>query len=419
MLIRDEIILDPAAPLPANVEPPAGPLCRSVLIGDIHIDERVRPLWLAPGRGTAMPVCGVREPAPGVDALIWLERNRDRFPLAANRGNGRVRLYFDARATFEHILFEGYRPPVRVPAMARAPFDYHKIPGSVRGAAARAITIARMRAQAPASWWRPRFPVEIAPTVLHHALCLCAGSQPPSQEITVILTHDVDEASSVRGAGALAEIESARGLRSAWFVAGKLFRGSRDWIRSLVATGHEIGLHGLRHDFRFAFLPEARLRAELDSASQWIEEFGIRGFRSPHYLRTETMLRVLAERFAYDSSVPDCDAFSPCAPGGCGIPRPFMRKGLLEIPVTLPFEIPWMKGTAPERLAEFWRGKLDFCRDSGGVVVVNTHPDAHASGNRRMRAAYARLLDELRSRGARFLPPGDIAQMRNGNHGHA
>jgi peptidoglycan/xylan/chitin deacetylase (PgdA/CDA1 family) len=363
-----------------------------------------------------MPVRGVREAEPGADVLIWMEQGGVRVPLVTGDPGARVCLHFDVRATFEHILFEQYCPPVRKPMLASAPFDYHKIPGPVRGAAARVLTTATGRFQKNSETSFPSYPIEKSVEAVLQAMSLCCGKTIAKPGLRVMLTHDVDEAGSVPGIAALSHAELERGVASAWFVAGKVFRSHEKQIEALKNTGHEIGLHGTQHDLRFAFLSEQRMRDRLDSVADYLERFGVAGFRSPFYLRTDLMFQVLAERFSYDSSVPDTDHCSTGATArGCGVLHPFMRGSLVEIPVAIPFEIPWMGGLPPKKLVAYWSEKMDFAQASGGLFVVNTHSDAHMSSRPSLRGAYCELLDELKTREAQFLLPRDVA----GALGHA
>lgn len=416
MIFHASGILDPAMPLPGNVQDAHGPVWKHTAMAVVGLAPGVTPGWADPSHVLRMPVCGVREPGQGADALIWMEHGSRRIPLVTGDPGARVCLHFDVRATFEHILYEQYRPPVRKPVLASAPFDYHKIPGPVRGAAARMLTGALAMSRRTARTEFPAYPVEKSVSAVSEALNLCCGKAINEPGLRVLLTHDVDEAGSVPGIAALSHAELERDVASAWFVAGKVFRGHEKQIVELKNSGHEIGLHGTQHDLRFAFLSEQRMRDRLDSVAHYLERYGVAGFRSPFYLRTDLMFRVLAERFAYDSSVPDTDHFSAgSAPGGCGVMHPYVRGALVEIPVTVPFEIPWMAGLAPHRLVAYWRDKMDFARASGGLFVVNTHSDAHVSGRPSLRSAYCELLDELKSRGAQFLLPRDLA----GALGHA
>ena len=84
---------------------------------------------------------------------------------------------------------------------------------------------------------------------------------------------------------------------------------------------------------------------------------------------------------------------------------------MIELPVTLPFEVPLTTGLAPDDLIGFWREKIDWIRRTGGILTVLTHPERNALGNPRVFETYARLLDDLMPRRAAASTPCAKRQM--------
>ena len=366
------------------------------------------PEWYNSDMRCTLPIAGISESrAEGRVLLGAIEQNK-KIPLVTESKNGRRIFHFDPVATFEHITQEQYRP-VRRPLMSRLPFHYHIVPGRLRAPIARAATIISWHSQNLSVKNNfPSFPVEPALELLLHVI-ENDSLEKTENKFHVMLTHDVDEPDSFAGVEDLRTIEQEMGFKSVWFFTGRLFDKFEKRVSELKERGNEIGLHGTRHDLKFAHLPKRDMRARLDSVADFIQRWDIRGFRSPYYQRTPRMLHVLSEYFKYDSSVPDTDIFTPgMSPGGCGMIRPFPAGGIVELPVSLPFEIPFLAGKPAARLLPFWRGKIDFIQKAGGVPVVNTHPDAHVSGRADMQWAYRKLLEDLHNRGARVLLPGDI-----------
>lgn len=407
-------IINPDGDLPDVVEVnTTGELLCSGEVVEIEPGDSAWPQWVSYGERIALPLIGVRSgTSTGRTHALAVVRSR-KAPLIVEDA-GRVILNFDFPGTMDFIINEGYREYQR-PLMSYLPINYHAAPEFLRAAVSRIVTAAAVNVRSAASSGGfPNFPIEKSLEALVCVFrCACGMENAPGiatdQEFCVVLSHDLDEANSLRGIALLAGIEKDFGAHSVWFAAGKLFPKHMRRIEKLRDDGNEIGLHAVLHDLRFPFLSERRMRARLDGAGKWTSELGIKGFRSPYYLRSSRMFRVLEDFFAYDSSMPDADTFSPgTVRGGCALVRPFRLGRLVEFPVTLPFEVPHLAGIAPARLVEFWKEKIEFVRAAHGLLVVNTHPDAHASGNSAMAGAYRGLLYHLEKTGARFVLPSEM-----------
>ena len=224
-----------------------------------------------------------------------------------------------------------------------------------------------------------------------------------------MLTHDIDTASGMQWVKAIAEAERAVGARACWNVVPRHYRIDNAQLEWLAAAGHEIGLHGIWHTNKEAFLQRDEFRRELDGLADLRARFAIRAYRGPSWYRTRAMFDVVADYFDTDLTTLDIDLVCPDGPGGVGVARPFrIRPKLIEIPCTLPFEAPLVVGVRPQSLAEFWRPKIEMLRHAGGLVVVNTHPDPNYLGNAARLADYKALLALLAADGWSFKLPREI-----------
>ena len=225
-----------------------------------------------------------------------------------------------------------------------------------------------------------------------------------------VLTHDIDTAAALAFVDAIARIEEQVSARSCWNVVPRHYNIDHAQLERLVSAGHEIGLHGIWHTNREAFLPRETLTRELDALAGLRSRFAIRTYRGPSWYRTEVMFDVLESYFDTDLTTLDIDLLCPGGPGGVGVARPFrIRPELVELPCTLPFEAPLLIGTRPDSLVSFWRPKIDLLKRAGGVVVVNSHPDPNYLGNPTMMAEYRALLTFLADDGWLFKLPREIA----------
>jgi peptidoglycan/xylan/chitin deacetylase (PgdA/CDA1 family) len=209
----------------------------------------------------------------------------------------------------------------------------------------------------------------------------------------------------------IAAVEQEVGARSCWNVVPRHYEVDYTRLDRLVSAGHEIGLHGIWHTNREAFLPREVFAREFEALSDMRTRFAIRTYRGPSWYRTRSMFDVLEGYFDIDSTALDIDLVCPGGPGGVGLARPFcIRPGLIELPCTLPFEAPILLGPRPRSFVEFWRPKIEMLRRGGGMVVVNTHPAPNYLGNPAMVTEYLALLAYLADDGWTFKLPRDIGK---------
>ena len=75
--------------------------------------------------------------------------------------------------------------------------------------------------------------------------------------------------------------------------------------------------------------------------------------------------------------------------------QPYRIGELVELPVTLPFEIPLHLGYEPADLNNYWEEKIRWIREAGAMILVNTHPEPQYLGNPAVLRAYETLLEHL------------------------
>jgi polysaccharide deacetylase family protein (PEP-CTERM system associated) len=128
-----------------------------------------------------------------------------------------------------------------------------------------------------------------------------------------------------------------RGIAATVFIVGEIARTHPELVQRVVAGGHEIALHGLRH-VALAEVGEGRLRGELREGRALLQDAGqvpVDGFRAPIFSLTRASAWAVEEiaeaGFSYSSSV--LPAVNPLH-GWPGLPqRPFRwENGLIELP---------------------------------------------------------------------------------------
>lgn len=333
------------------------------------------------------------KPEEGSVQLFWKDlENNHRHPLVWINGNGQQECLLDVPVWIEALKTESYRPEHKKPLSSMLPFHYHHVPGVIRNVIVEAMTKIRHYTGRAKS----AFPVSLFNCGCEILLGVCNARWDLGANFPVlVLTHDIDSGDGFLWIEKIAKIEEKYGFRSYWDVVPKRYHINNNILHNLMENGHEIGLHGLWHNNKEAFLDEDRLRKEFNSVRHLIDEFSMKGYRAPSWFRTKTMYKVLSEFFSYDLSCLDNDLFA-AGNGGVGFMRPFrMDSGLIELPCTLPFEAPLYLNMDPERFADYWMPKINFIRSSAGMLLVNTHPDPYLSGNDSMLASYEKLLSLL------------------------
>jgi peptidoglycan-N-acetylglucosamine deacetylase len=170
------------------------------------------------------------------------------------------------------------------------------------------------------------------------------------------------------------DLLARHGVRSTFFVPGRVAERHPARVQEIVAAGHELGLHGYTHRSPAA-LPAAEEREELERARAILEGFGTRvsGYRSPSWEFSAQTVALLAEHgLAYSSNFMD-DI------------RPYRHDGgIVELPVQ------WILDDAPHfwfandtwekkisttaEVRAIWEEEFLGLRALGGTFVLTMHP---------------------------------------------
>jgi peptidoglycan/xylan/chitin deacetylase (PgdA/CDA1 family) len=170
------------------------------------------------------------------------------------------------------------------------------------------------------------------------------------------------------------------GVRQTFFVPAWCMERYPAIVESILAGGHEIGLHGYIHELSYEHASLERERDWLGRALEVAERLtGTRptGWRAPTYGFSPDTALVLAEAgFRYDTSLMGDDVpYRLRTPAG----------ELLELPVdwanddwpqyVQSFEFEYYSTTrAPDRAMEVFRAELDAAREYGGLWIGVWHP---------------------------------------------
>ena len=284
-----------------------------------------------------------------------------------------------------HLLVARYVSNPR-PVYSRLPFDYRLVPGPIRGAGL--ALLGRLHAGETAVAF-PSWPLEQRFDALRASLWTEAAgrshvklespSYPGGRRGAVLLTHDIDSRHDLGGIADLRVLERRFGLTSSFGFIPGISWPDRPTFDGLLADGYEIYCHDIRHDGKLPYKSASAIRGSFErffEANAYARP-SVRGFRSGQLLMSSELLRVLADWFEYDLSLPDTERGGPYGSvAGCASVYPFTIDGLLEIPLTMPqdFFLANVERYDSEKMVSVWRDKLEAVLSDGGVAVVNTHP---------------------------------------------
>lgn len=163
------------------------------------------------------------------------------------------------------------------------------------------------------------------------------------------------------------------GLRASFYVPGAIAEAHRSAVGSIIAAGHEIGLHGYMHE-GLDELDAAATVETIERATAALVGVGATppfGYRSPSWQMTPHAWGALRNAAViYDSSL-------------MGDDRPYWLDGMVEIPVQWALDdaifYRYVPGTtrppaSPEAVTADWAWEIEAAREYGTLCVITIHP---------------------------------------------
>jgi peptidoglycan/xylan/chitin deacetylase (PgdA/CDA1 family) len=249
------------------------------------------------------------------------------------------------------------------------------------------------------------------------------------KDFGVIMTHDVDTREGYEyGLSKFVEMERAEDMVSTFnLVPNSLeYELDLDLVASLVRDGFDIGMHGLHHDGKFAFLSEEEQRNRILEAARRAKELGLStlGYRAPWLHRTRRMVQYLTDAgFEWDSSFPDTDDSTiGYASTGCRTVFPFYplyreeanwkRSPVVEIPVSMPqdWTLLYYYKLSEEQALKVWKKKMEYIKSHGGLATFILHPDQEDFGHPKHHRAYRTLLRTIKVADPELMTCSELAK---------
>ena len=349
----------------------------------------------------------------------------ERYPLVCLEHNTPV-FYFDITGSIDYILNERYLSPRR-PLLTRTGAHPHKISGNSRilaGKLLRRIQRIVKKVYFPSF---PGIPLDNSVDILREFLIQTLAITRPDVTIrnfwpdgcsyACTLSYDVDSEWVFRDNNYLIflDLEKENNLKSCWNFVTNMYEIDDTVLRNLINNGVEIGCHGVYHDNKIAFLSVEKIQERFRRAAPFLEQYDVKGFKSPAYFRSDNLKQVLKSRFAYDTSIHDTyiDTYFiiPRVEGVCTV-FPFCGDGLIYVPTTVPEDV-YLDSLqlTGEEILERQVKKINYIRERGGLIHILIHPEPHISAREDLFANLKTLLSMIKNDSqCWYASPGGIAR---------
>ncbi len=242
---------------------------------------------------------------------------------------------------------------------------------------------------------------------------LLGNPWPRDKRYALCLTYEVTSPDGMRLVGKVMAEGNAHGAPSTFFVAGLPDLWDHEGLQDVGLEGGEVALLGSTLAPRLAHARPARIRKALDRIQPLVERHRIQGYRHRSSRVTRPLLEALAERFAYDSSIPDaarCPVTGTVRGGAVSFP--FSNPPIMEVPVTTPPDQA-LRSQGYEGLdfLDLLRRKVLAIRERRGLATLTIRLSPDQGGQRVQRDLLGALLGELAENGdVWFTTPGQVAR---------
>jgi peptidoglycan/xylan/chitin deacetylase (PgdA/CDA1 family) len=229
----------------------------------------------------------------------------------------------------------------------------------------------------------------------------------------VVIGLCVDPVGNANEVSNLCRLLEKRKIRATVTVAGTVGKkpiSTLGHLRPFLEGGHEIVNHTLSHPVRIGQLEMREQEKEillqhqrlLELGKEYGKPFPVMGFRAPFYAYEEGIFDALHKLgYSFDSS----SLYSPLL----GIPfKPFIRNGILEIPVLFPDDMTLFDRMllTPEELFQVWWRSYE---QTGRYFIFTIHPYGSAKDQGTLNA-FEVFLEKIAKDGGKFLTLSEIAE---------
>ncbi|MBI1874160.1 MAG: polysaccharide deacetylase [Acidobacteria bacterium] len=251
---------------------------------------------------------------------------------------------------------------------------------------------------------------------------------PDGAKVAVVISFDVDNATSALSRGDLGSEVLSRGeygavdgvprilhlldthnIPASFYIPAVSAELHPQMIKDILSKGrHEIGVHGWIHESLPQLNDESEerrlLRQAIDSLTRIIGKKPV-GYRAPSWAFSQyTMKQVRDAGFLYDSSLmASDDAYEVLLDG--------QPSGVIELPIErIVDDAPYFGASngslpSPDLVEPVFRSEFDVAWDEGGLYVLTMHP--HTTGHRSRVAGLDKLLTHMKQKGRVWFATGE------------
>ena len=324
--------------------------------------------------------------------------------LFKKRGTRLYVLAVDLLAEYSKRVYDGVEdlPSWKFRLASRLPFSYQSIPRFIRDRAFRSPEgLDGIREDNLG-------PVECLRTLFLASIVKASGPIPRvrfwkrGKSYALAVTHDVETLEGLeKGVPQLLEVERELGIPSSWNLPSDRYPLTPVSVSNLK-DAVEIGGHDTKHDGRLIFESEGAKIKRLRQCKETLEKLtgrAVVGFRAPLLQHSSELVSAEAKAgYLYDSSCPSWEILSPTSmhSHGVGTIFPFEKKGIVEIPVSLPqdHQLIRVAQQTPTATVDLWLKLSRWMKTLGGPCILLIHPD-YELATPESRTEYQRLLQNF------------------------
>jgi hypothetical protein len=225
---------------------------------------------------------------------------------------------------------------------------------------------------------------------------------PEGAQCSIVLTHDICNATDLAQVEEICDIEELLGFRSAWYLPVEDIQVDWQRIHEFQARGFEFGIRGIGSNQKIPG-DGKDLRKLKPRQERAIRDHDCHGFRAPSLFRDVSWIGGLD--FDFDASFCDTDPFDARPGGTCSV-FPFFIGKLVELPITLGRDHTLIQLLRRNPLST-WSLKAHWLANAGAMIHLATEPRYLSIAS--YGGAYKNLLTEFSDLKAWHALPSAVA----------
>ena len=377
---------------------------RKWILGKLSLSKKLLPYWLDSPKDFQLWIdeSAITIPEPSINVKTSLKISESSYLPLVYEAKNNMRLTFDWPKMRKQILFEHHLPLQEHPLVHKIPFNYNNMPQKLISAGRFIFNKLKNPRGKNNSCYDANLTIHLLDHLYDYTNEKAIEKSRSASLSPFFLTYDTDQGWIFEQDYLFEKILddlNSLGIKATWFVVPFYSQSHsiQKKLDRLLNEGHEVGMHGIRHECRLPFASVNNMIKAFNDWKYFIEDYEISGFRSPWLITTPDLMRVLCKFFSYDSSIPTTSYFTNFdKPRGCCYTNPFKMGTLIELPVSLPSHDELLRfGYSSEEMDSFWLNHVGLICSMAGTPVMIEHWDPDHLGRTDLYDRHIALLSKI------------------------